>query len=156
MELRTNVVDVWTFHKADGEPRYLLLHTSKAKADKWFNGARFWQIPGGFLEEGEELAAAAAGWLAEYGLAPVGIWAAEHVSCYYNIRRRNVELTPAFAAQVAGPIDVRLSWHHAEFGWFNAAECLERIHFRGLVEGLASVRRFVSELDEPHGALRVL
>lgn len=156
MKLRTNVADVWVFHKADGEPKYLLLHTSQEKADKWFHGSRFWQIPGGFLKEGEALAAAAQRWLNESGIAPKGIWAAEYVSCYYNIRRENLELTPAFAAEVDGPIEVELSWHHSEYGWFTAEECLERVHFRGLVEGLASVRRYVSEVDGPHGALRIL
>jgi len=156
MKLRTNVVDVWVFHLANGEPRYLLLHTSQEKADKWFGGSRFWQIPGGFLEEGEDIAAAAQEWLGEYGLVPSGIWAAEHVSCYYNIRRQNLELTPAFAARVDGPIDVELSWHHSEYGWFTAQECLERVYFRGLIEGLASVRQHVSEVDTPHGALRIL
>ena len=155
MKLRTNVADVWVFHKADGEPKYLLLHTSQEKADKWFHGSRFWQIPGGFLEEGEGLAAAAQRWLNESGIDPKGIWAAEYVSCYYNIRRENLELTPAFAAEVDGPIDVELSWHHSEYGWFTAEECLERVHFRGLVEGLASVRQYVSEVEEPHGALRI-
>ncbi|MFC2081860.1 NUDIX domain-containing protein [Candidatus Bipolaricaulota bacterium] len=133
-----------------------MLHTSQEKADKWFHGSRFWQIPGGFLEEGEGLAAAAQRWLNESGIDPKGIWAAEYVSCYYNIRRENLELTPAFAAEVDGPIDVELSWHHSEYGWFTADECLERVHFRGLVEGLASVRQYVSEVDEPHGALRIL
>jgi len=156
MELRTNVVDVWVFHKAADEPKYLLLHTSQEKADKWFHGSRFWQIPGGFLEEGQDLADAAVGWLGELGIKPNGIWAAEYVSAYYNIRRKNLELTAAFAAQVDGSTEVQLSWHHAEFGWFTAEVCLERLHFRGLIEGLASVREYVSELDEPHGALRIL
>jgi len=156
MELRTNVVDVWVFHKAAGEPRYLLLHTSQEKADKWFHGSRFWQIPGGFLEPNQDLATAATEWLAELGIEPTGLWAAEYVSCYYNIRRRNLEMTAAFAARVEAPVDVALSWHHSEYGWFTADECLERLHFRGLIEGLAFVREYVSEVDEPHGAQRIL
>jgi ADP-ribose pyrophosphatase YjhB (NUDIX family) len=156
MDFRTNVVDLWVFHKRDAEPKYLLLRTSPEKADKWFHGSRFWQIPGGFLEKEDELAEAMRRWLSEYGLEPKGVWAAEYVSCYYNIRRRNLELTPAFAAEVAAPAEVKLSWHHSEFGWFTADECLERIHFRGLIEGLASVRQYVSEVDVPHGALRIL
>jgi hypothetical protein len=60
------------------------------------------------------------------------------------------------AAEVDGPIDVRLSWEHSEFGWFTADECLDRIAFRGLIEGLEAVRKYVSEVDQPHGAYRVL
>ncbi|MBU1050533.1 NUDIX domain-containing protein [Candidatus Bipolaricaulota bacterium] len=156
MNLRTNVVDLWVFHKRDTEPKYLLLQTSQEKADKWFNGSRFWQIPGGFLEEGDELADVMRQWLAEYTLTPKGIWAAEYVSCYYNIRRKNLELTPAFAAQVEVPVDVPLTWHHSEFGWFTVDECKQRLVFRGLLEGLDSVREHVSEVEAPHGALRIL
>jgi 8-oxo-dGTP pyrophosphatase MutT (NUDIX family) len=156
MNLRTNVVDLWVFHKQRRQPEYLLLHTSQEKADKWFNGSRFWQIPGGFLEEGDELADAMCRWLAEYGIEPKGIWAAEYVSCYYNMRRKNLELTPAFAAEIDKPIDVSLSWHHSKYGWFTAEECRERLAFRGLREGLDSVRRFVSENEKPHGAFKIL
>jgi len=77
MELRSNNVDMWAFHKADDEPKYLLLRTSQEKADKWFFGDRFWQINGGFVEEDETLLAAAKRWLADYNLTPTGIWAAE-------------------------------------------------------------------------------
>ena len=156
MNPRTNVVDLWVFHKHDREPKYLLLQTSQEKADKWFNGSRFWQIPGGFLEEGKELADTMKEWLADYRIEPLGIWAAEYVSCYYNIRRKNLEMTPAFAAQITSPVEVPLSWHHSEFGWFTAEECRQRLTFRGLREGLDSVRAFVSEVEEPHGALRIL
>jgi len=156
MNLRTNVVDLWVFHKGESEPKYLLLHTSQEKADKWFHGSRFWQIPGGFLEEGQSLADAMREWAAVYELEPVGAWAAEYVSCYYNIRRENLEMTAAFAAEVEGPTAVPLSWHHSEYGWFTAEECRQRLTFRGLLEGLDSVRQYVSEVEEPHGALRIL
>ena len=156
MKLRTNAVDVWVFHKRDDEPKYLLLRTSQEKADKWFFGDRFWQIAGGFVEDGETLLVAAKRWLAEYGLNPAGIWAAEHVYSFYSTRRENLELVPVFAAEVDGSIDVRLSWEHSEFGWFNAEECLERIAFRGLTEGLEAVRKYVFEVDRPHGAYRIL
>ncbi len=156
MELRTNAVDVWTFHKRDDAPKYLLLHTSQEKADKWFFGDCFWQITGGFAEGEETLLAAAQRWIAAYGLKPTGIWAAEHVYSFYSTRRENLELVPVFAAEVADPIDVALSWEHSEFGWFTAEECLERIAFRGLIEGLAAVRKYVAEVDRPHGAYRIL
>ncbi len=36
-----NVFDLWGFHRDQGVPRHLMLHTSQAKADKWFGGGRF-------------------------------------------------------------------------------------------------------------------
>ncbi|MFC2078797.1 NUDIX domain-containing protein [Candidatus Bipolaricaulota bacterium] len=156
MKLRTNAVDVWAFHKADDEPKYLLLRTSQEKADKWFFGDRFWQITGGFVEDGETLVVAAKRWLADYSLFPIGIWAAEHVYSFYSTRRENLEIVPVFASEVAGPVDVPLSWEHSEYGWYTAEECLDRIKFRGLIEGLQATRKYISEVDEPHGAYRIL
>jgi hypothetical protein len=45
MELDVNVFDAWTFRRAGPGVEYPLLHTSQEKADRLFNGGRFWQIP---------------------------------------------------------------------------------------------------------------
>lgn len=156
MKLRTNAVDLWAFHKEGGEPRYLLFHTSQEKADKWFFGDRFWQINGGFVEEGETLEDTVRRCLDQYGLRASGVWAAEHTYTFYSTRRKNLEIVPVFAAAVEEPLDVPLSWEHAEAGWFTADECLERLQFRGLIESLAAVRQYVSEVDTPHGAYQIL
>ncbi|MCK4682182.1 NUDIX domain-containing protein, partial [Candidatus Bipolaricaulota bacterium] len=68
MKLRTNAFDLWVFHRQDRSPEYLLYHTSQEKADKWFHGGRFWQIPGGFVQEEEELTDAFVRVMAESGL----------------------------------------------------------------------------------------
>ena len=156
MKLRTNNVDLWTYCKKGGQPRYLLLHTSQEKADKWFFGSRFWQVTGGFVEDAEAVADAAKRWLQAYGLEPTGVWAAEHVYSFYSTRRENLEIVPVFAAEVESSQDPALSWEHSEFGWFTADEALERLQFRGLIDGLASVRKYVSEVEQPHGAFRIL
>jgi hypothetical protein len=46
MDLRTDAIDLWVFSKDADTSRYLLLQTSQEKADRWFGGGRFWQIPG--------------------------------------------------------------------------------------------------------------
>ena len=156
MNLGTNNVDVWAFCRRTDEPRYLILQTSQEKADKWFFGDRFWQITGGFVEEGETISDAVRRWLGGYGLSPRSAWAAEHVYSFYSTRRERLEIVPVFAAEVECSMDVELSWEHSEFGWFTADECMERLKFRGLIEGLASARTFVSEVDHAHGAFRIL
>ena len=156
MKLRTNNVDVWTFCRQEDGPRYLMLQTSQEKANKWFFGSRFWQVTGGFVEEDEATPAAIRRLLGAYGLEPKAAWAAEHVYSFYSTRRENLEIVPVFAAEIESPHDIVLSWEHAEFGWFTAEECLERLKFRGLIDGLASVRRFISEVDKPHGAFQIL
>ena len=58
MELRTDTLDLWVFARTNDGPCYLLLHTSQEKADRFFGGGRFWQIPGAFLEDGEDAVSA--------------------------------------------------------------------------------------------------
>jgi hypothetical protein len=46
MELLTNALDLWIFARSEAEPTYLLLRASQEKAERFFGGGRFWQIPG--------------------------------------------------------------------------------------------------------------
>jgi hypothetical protein len=41
MKLESNVFDVWVFRRASAKVEYLLLHTSRYKADRYFGGGRF-------------------------------------------------------------------------------------------------------------------
>ena len=50
------------------------LRTSQEKADRWFGGGRFWQIPGAFLEKDEWVVAAARRCLGELGQRRSGRW----------------------------------------------------------------------------------
>jgi hypothetical protein len=43
MKLSANVFDAWVFRKTDRRIECLLLYTSQQKADRYFNGGRFWQ-----------------------------------------------------------------------------------------------------------------
>ena len=50
MQQRIGVFDVWVYRRDADAVRYLLMHTSQEKADRWFNGGRFWQIPSDCVE----------------------------------------------------------------------------------------------------------
>ena len=156
MQLGTNGFDLWVFHKQNTEPEYLLLYTSQEKADKWFNGGRFWQILGGPFQDGEEVGDSLVRPLQERGLEAKGIWAAEHTYIIYNSRRKRVEILPVFAAEIVSAKEIPLSWEHAEFGWYTAEECEKRIHFRGLKEGLKWTRNYISEVEAPAKELRIV
>jgi hypothetical protein len=110
MELRTDVIDVWVFRRGPDGVRYLLLHTSQEKADRWFGGGRFWQIPGAF---------------------------------------------PVFAAEVGHTGEMRLGWEHSEATWCTSDECRQRLTFRGLLEGLDWVRRYITENEAPRPEFRL-
>lgn len=156
MELRTNNIDIWVFHKREDEPRYLLFHTSKEKADRWFFGTQFWQIPGGFAEAGEDAVECGVRILDDINLTPIGLWASEHAYTYYNARRKCIEIVPVFVAEIEKPGHIELTWEHEEFGWFSAKECMERVRFRGLIDGLCQTREYVTESVNDPTALKLL
>jgi hypothetical protein len=156
MELRTDALDLWVFCRNAGIVRYLLLHTSQEKADRWFGGGRFWQIPGAFLSQGESVASAANRCLTELGLSAEAIWAVEHAYPIYNRRSESLILIPVFAAEVPHPPDlIRLSWEHSEFRWCTADECKQHLSFRGLVEGLEWTRAYITESAAPRPEFRI-
>jgi ADP-ribose pyrophosphatase YjhB (NUDIX family) len=149
VDLRTDTLDLWVFTKRGREPRYLLLHTSQEKADRFFGGGRFWQVPGSVMEPGEEVVAALRRALDELSLEATALWAVEHTYLIFNRRVQGLVAIPVFAAELADQAEPTLSWEHSEFGWFTADECHERLSFRGLREGLDWTRREISENPSP-------
>jgi hypothetical protein len=147
MKQGIGVFDVWVFRRDRDAVRYLLLHTSQEKADRWFNGGRFWQIPSDFVSDGEPLVNAVSRCLAGYGIEPTSIWAVDHAYTIYNRRYDEIQPVLVLAAEVAGNKDIRLTWEHAEYRWCTASDCEKLLGFRGLLEGLSWTRRYVTEAE---------
>ena len=145
MRYRTDAFDVWVYRKDEDAVRYLLLRTSQEKADRWFNGGRFWQIPSDFSAEDETLQVASQRCLAEFGITARSLWAVEHTYTIFNRRYQEIQLILVLAAEVEDNAQVRLSWAHSEYRWCTATECEGLLGFRGLIEGLHWTRRFVTE-----------
>jgi hypothetical protein len=144
MQLSANVFDVWTFRRTAEGIRFLLLHTSVDKAERFFNGGRFWQIPSDSLKEGEHITDGIARNLRSFGLKARSVWAAEHTYTIYNRRFNEMQIIGVYAAEVLESV-VRLNAaEHAEFQWLAADECLARVHFRGLKDGLRSVLEYIT------------
>jgi ADP-ribose pyrophosphatase YjhB (NUDIX family) len=149
MKLSANVFDVWVFRRTSDGSRYLLLHTSQVKADRHFNGGPFWQIPSGFVEEDEGLLGAIERRLDAFELHPSSIWAAEHAYTIYNRRFDSMQIIGVYAAEV-GQESVRLGPdEHSEAGWFDFETCLDKVHYRGLKDGLRSTRDYITGVSEP-------
>jgi len=55
MHLNPAVFDLWVSRRRSTEVEYLLVRTSQLKADRYFNGGCFWQIPSGVLQAGESV-----------------------------------------------------------------------------------------------------
>ncbi len=88
VQLRCDAFDLWVFRRDQDEVRYLVLHTSQEKADRWFNGGRFWQIPGEYVGENESIEAAAQRSVETLGLNLDSVWAVEHtyvIACPHHL-----------------------------------------------------------------------
>lgn len=149
MRLNANVFDVWVFQRRPEGVVFLLLHTSREKAERYFNGGRFWQVPSDSVTEEETITDAILRALDRFGLRPARIWAAEHAYIIYNRRFSEMQAIAVYAAEV-DDTDVRLEpSEHSEHAWLPFERCLELVHYRGLKDGLRSVHEYVSGVNEP-------
>jgi hypothetical protein len=156
MQLFANVFDVWVFRKTDLTTEYLLLYTSQQKADRHFNGGRFWQIPSNVIQDAENVTTAVARLLGDFGLIPSSIWAAEHTYAIYNRRFDCMQLIGVYAAEV-GADDVRLNpEEHSEYRWCSFEQALALVHYRGLKDGLRSTLEYITGVQSPARELKLL
>jgi hypothetical protein len=155
MKLDTNVFDVWVFRHAPARTEYLLLHTSQLKAERYFNGGRFWQIPSGSVAGDGGIVPAVDGLLDGFGLTATAVWAAEHAYTIYNRRFACMQIVGVFAAEVSADV-VRLDpEEHSEYRWCAYEEALQAVTFRGLKEGLRSTCDYISGRAAPPPELRL-
>ncbi len=149
MQFDHHVFDVWAFQRTPAGVRYLLLYTSVEKAKRHFNGGRLWQIPSGVVGEHESVTGGVQRVLATYGLAASSIWAAELVYVIYNRRFDTMQAIAVYAAEVdEAPIRLNPA-EHAEHAWLTREECLDRVHYRGLKDGIRSVHEYVTGTETP-------
>jgi hypothetical protein len=157
MELQSNVFDVWVFRRTPSRSvEYLLLHTSQEKADRWFNGGRFWQVPSDMTKPSERIVPAIARRLREFGLEPKAVWAAEHVYTIYNRRFDCMQIIAVYAAEVsAAGVELNPA-EHAEYRWCTYEEAHDLVTYRGLKDGLRSTKEYVTGRVGPPRELQLL
>lgn len=149
MNLDASVFDVWVYQRRAKGVTYLLLHASPEKAERYFNGGRFWQIPSNRVNGQESITDAIARELKLYNLSAKSIWAGEHAYIIYNRRFAEMQVIGVYAAEVADA-QVRLNAaEHSEYEWLSYQACLKRVHYRGLKAGLRSVREYVTGPKKP-------
>lgn len=157
MHLNAAVYDLWVFRRVAAGIEFLLLHTSQEKADRYFRGGRFWQIPSGVFREGESVPEAVDRELAPYGLSARAVWAGEHAYTIYNPRFHEIQIISVFAVEVAPDVPVvRLDpVEHSEYDWLGYEAARARVHYRGLKDGLRSVQDYVTGVPDPAAQLRL-
>lgn len=157
MQLNPAVYDIWVFRRTPRGVEFLVLHTAQAKADRHFNGGRFWQIPSGVFRDGESVPAAFERELASYGLAVKAVWAAEHTYTIYNRRFDEIQIISVFAVETDSTA-AKISLHpeeHAEHAWLPYEEALARVHYRGLKDGLRSTHEYITGAAHPAPELQL-
>ena len=155
MNFNHNVFDLWVHHLADGIPKYFLIQVSQKKADKWFKGVCFWQIPSDSFKDGETVQAALSRVLEKYSFSTKSLWAVEHTYTFYNRRFEEIQLCTVYAAEVERPDNVKLTDMHSSYGWFTHDECLTKLRYRGLIEGLKWTTNYVTESPKNYEELRL-
>jgi hypothetical protein len=156
MEVLANVAEIWVFSRTKDGPRYLLLEASQEKADAFFGGNRFWQVPGTAMHDGEPTLDMLRRGVSEYGLEATSLWAVEHVSTIYNRRFDALQVIPAFAAEVVGLPGPELGpWEYGAFEWADAARVEVLLTFRALRDAFAHLRGYITEVESPRGEFRL-
>jgi hypothetical protein len=157
MKLLTNVAEIWVFSRTGQGPRYLVVEASQQKADAFFGGHRFWQIPGTAMhDDGEETVQMLRRGLTEFGLDASALWVVEYVSTIFNRRFDAIQIIPAFAAEVSGLPHPELDpFEYDAFEWADAARVEQLLTFRALREGLVQLRQYITETPEPNGLFRL-
>lgn len=156
MDLSVNVFDTWVFRRNGRQTEYLLLHTSQQKADRYFNGGRFWQIPSNATRDDETVTSAILRLLGDFGLTPSSIWAAEHTYAIYNRRFDCMQLIGVYAAEVAADGVTLNPQEHAEYRWCSFEEALSLVHYRGLKDGLRSTFEYITGVENAAPELKLL
>ncbi len=157
MQILANVVELWVFSQAEASPRYLVIEASQEKADAFFGGHRFWQIPGTSVAENDEATVAALRrGLAEFGLTASALWAVEYVSTIFNRRFDAMQIVPTFAAEVLGLPEPNLdAFEYGAFEWADAQRVENLLPFRTHQESFIQLRRYITECSEPLGVFRM-
>ena len=144
MQLNPGVFDAWFFRRSATDVEYLLLQASELKAARYFNGGQFWQIPSGVFLAGESVLDALDRKLATHELVARSIWAAEHAYTIYNRRFEEIQIITVYAAEVVGDQPRLDPAEHSTYCWRPYDAALAMVHYRGLKDGLRSVREYVT------------
>ena len=156
MRLNPSVYDLWLFRRRAHSVEFLVLHTSQAKADRYFNGGRFWQVVSGCFQDGDSVLGAIDRALTQLGLTAKAVWAAEHTYTIYNRRFEEIEIVSVFAVETDGSDFLQLDpQEHSDCAWLPYEAALERVHYRGLKDGLRSTHDYIVGVDTPAPELRL-
>lgn len=137
------VIDAYVFRQTADGLRFLLLQRNVNKIYE-----HLWQGVAGKIEAGEEAWQTAVRELKEEtGLTPKRLFAADHVSSFYEAHGDRINLIPVFGIEVDSA-EVVLSGEHSGYRWVNLDTALQLLVWRGQRNGLKAVQDMVTSGDE--------
>jgi hypothetical protein len=77
-------------------------------------------------------------------------------ACGSRARFHEIQIISVFAVETDGTAPVRLNpQNHSEYEWLPYEAALERVHYRGLKDGLRSTYDYIVGVDNPAPELRL-
>ncbi|NGP76443.1 NUDIX pyrophosphatase [Balneolaceae bacterium YR4-1] len=110
------LVDVYPYRMQASEVEFLIL---KRSSHKIYAGQ--WRMIGGKIEDNEQAWEAGLRELKEETtLSPLLYWVIPSINHFYNHRNNEIELIPAFAAELQPESEIKLNEEHSEYKWIDS------------------------------------
>ena len=123
---------------SDGNGRVLLIRTAKAG----------WELPGGKVEQGEDLIAALQREVhEETGLDDVKLIDGfrRKIEYFYRREKKSVHKEVVFLLAETKRDDVKLSFEHQAYGWFSFQEALENVTYNNSRRTLLQAQKYLED-----------
>jgi dATP pyrophosphohydrolase len=142
---KKKLIDLYPYRFLNKTPEFLLCKRSSTKI---YSGQ--WRMIGGKVEPGETYWEAALRELREEtALKPEKFWTVPSLNQFYEAKRDLILSIPVFAAEINSSANPVLNDEHSTFGWFDAAEAVNRIIWPEQQRLIATINRIITSTEIP-------
>ena len=139
-DIVSNLIDLFVYKRVLEEPLYLLLKRSDAVVFP-----KMWQMISGTIEKEEKATETALRELHdETGLKPGRIFVIPKLTEFFFPEQDTINLVPIFLVECKTDTIV-LSEEHAEYGWFDFPEALEKLHWNTWKENITFINDILKD-----------
>ena len=139
-DIVSNLIELYAYKRVNDEPKYLLLK----RADNVVF-PHIWQMVSGTIEGDEKAYETALRELyEETGIKSDSLYKIPKVSVFYYIEKDTINLVPIFLVKCMTDTIV-LSEEHAEYGWFDFPEALEKLHWNTWKENITFINDIIKD-----------
>jgi len=142
-KIKVRVVDCYIFSQTGKDVHYLLLKRNKNRIYE-----HLWQGVAGKIEKDETAWQTAIRELKEEtSLKPFRMFAADHISTFYESHQDRVNLVPVFGIEVKDK-KVILSEEHIDYEWLSFKDAYEKLPWNGQKKGLSIVNDMITSTND--------